>query len=291
MKARSWLFVPADSERKLAKSLSIGADCIIVDLEDAVAADRKPIARAAAAQFLTERDTSHQTDIWVRINPWDSDLAQEDVAAVARYGPAGIVLPKSESVASVAELSNQLDAIEVESGLQEKQIRILAIATETAASLSGLASYSRAPARLWGLTWGAEDLAADLGASRNRDDAGNWRPTFEMARSGCLIAAKAANLEAVDTLHADYSDSAGLERAAVRAKEDGFSGMLAIHPSQVAVINEAFTPSSEEIAHARRLVALFEQSATTGVATLDGKMVDRPHLIQARKILARAGET
>lgn len=291
MRGRSWLFVPADSERKLAKAESIGADCIILDLEDAVALDRKPVARAAAGEFLAGRDASSDTEVWVRINPWDTDLAEDDVAAVAAHGPSGIVLPKSASVASVAELSNQLDGIEVGAGLREQQIRILAIATETAASLGGLGSYARSPARLWGLTWGAEDLAADLGASRNRDDAGNWRFTFELARSSCLVAAKAANLEAVDTLHADYADIAGLARAAVRAKEDGFCGMLAIHPNQVAIINEAFAPSTEEIAHARRVVALFDESASTGVAVLDGKMVDRPHLIQARKILARAGET
>ena len=283
MSARSFLFVPADSERKLAKADSCGADALILDLEDSVAPAARPAARKLAAEYLHGKD-----NVWVRINPWQGDDAKKDIEAVAAAEPAGIVLPKPESVNEVNALSAALSELEAESNLRDGSIRIMALCTEHPRAIFTLGSYAVAHERLHALSWGAEDLSAAVGAATNRDADGNWLPTYELARSLCLLAAAAAEVAAIDTVFTNYKDDDGLKRYAETARRDGFCGMLAIHPGQVALINDAFTPTVEEIEHARKVVALFDENPGAGTLGLDGKMIDRPHLLQARQLLARA---
>ncbi len=280
---RSYLFVPADSERKLAKAGDIGADALILDLEDAVAEDARPAARRLAAEYVKDRD-----DAWVRINPVDSEHALADLAAVMPSAPAGIVLPKPRSPADAVALSERLDEIEQKHGLGPGQTAILALCTERPEALFTLHEYAGATPRLSALSWGAEDLSAALGAAANRDEDGNWLPTYEMARSLCLLAAAAAEVAAIDTVYTDFRDLDGLLRYAQNARRDGFSGMLAIHPAQVDVINAAFVPSRAEIEHAERIVALFDENPGAGTIGMDGRMIDRPHLVQARRLLKLA---
>ncbi len=280
---RSYLFVPADSERKLAKAGDIGADALILDLEDAVAEDARPAARRLAAEYVKDRD-----DAWVRINPMDSEHALADLAAVMPSAPAGIVLPKPRSPVDAVALSERLDEIEQKHGLGPGQTAILALCTERPEALFTLHEYAGATPRLSALSWGAEDLSAALGAAANRDEDGNWLPTYEMARSLCLLAAAAAEVAAIDTVYTDFRDLDGLLRYAQNARRDGFSGMLAIHPAQVDVINAAFVPSRAEIEHAERIVALFDENPGAGTIGMDGRMIDRPHLVQARRLLKLA---
>lgn len=280
---RSYLFVPADSERKLAKAGDIGADALILDLEDAVAEDARPAARRLAAEYVKDRD-----DAWVRINPMDSEHALADLAAVMPSAPAGIVLPKPRSPADAVALSERLDEIERKHGLGSGRTAILALCTERPEALFTLHEYAGATPRLSALSWGAEDLSAALGAAANRDEDGNWLPTYEMARSLCLLAAAAAEVAAIDTVYTDFRDLDGLLRYAQNARRDGFSGMLAIHPAQVDVINAAFVPSRAEIEHAERIVALFDENPGAGTIGMDGRMIDRPHLVQARRLLKLA---
>lgn len=280
---RSYLFVPADSERKLAKAGDIGADALILDLEDAVAEDARPAARRLAAEYIKDRD-----DAWVRINPMDSEHALEDLAAVMPSAPAGIVLPKPRSPADAAALAQRLDELEQEHGIVGGQTAILALCTERPEALFTLHAYAGATPRLGALSWGAEDLSAALGATANRDESGNWLPTYEMARSFCLLAAAVAEVAAIDTVYTDFRDLDGLLGYAQNARRDGFSGMLAIHPAQVDVINAAFVPSRAEIEQAERIVALFDENPGAGTIGMDGRMIDRPHLVQARKLLKLA---
>jgi len=279
---RSYLFVPADSERKLAKASAVGADALILDLEDAVAAEARPVARKLAAEFLQDSD-----NVWVRINPIDSADAPLDLAGVMSAGPAGIILPKSRSVDDVKQLADQLDQLETEHGLEAGQTQIISLCTERPEALFSLHSYASAPERLCGLSWGAEDLGAALGATANRDAAGNWLPTFELARSLCLLAAAAAEVVAIDTVFTDFRDLAGLAKYAANARRDGFGGMLAIHPAQIDVINQAFTPTTQEVERAEKILALFKANPGAGTLGLDGEMIDRPHLIQAQRLLDR----
>lgn len=288
MTARSWLFVPADSERKLAKAESVPADILILDLEDSVMPASKPQARALAAEFLQGRGED-RSRTWVRMNPLGSPDGNADLSAVMKTPPGGIVLPKSGSGEDVESLGYRLGTYEAEHEHQVGSTRILPIATETAAALFQLDSYSSCGPRLAGLTWGAEDLAAAIGASANRGETGDWTAPYQLARSLCLFGAHTANVQAVDTIYADFRDMAGLDKSCAIARRDGFTGKLAIHPAQVETINRAFTPSDGEVAHARRVVALFEANPGAGVLELDGAMVDIPHLAQARKILERAG--
>ena len=281
--SRSYLFVPADSERKLKKAGSAGADSLILDLEDAVLPDRRPEARLRAAEFL-----HGSNDAWVRINPMDTDDSLADLEAVMPAGPAGIVLPKPRSGAELVALSDRLDALEHQHGIEHGTTRIIALCTERAEALFTLYSYKGATPRLHALSWGAEDLGAEIGAIENRDRHGAWTATFEMARAFCLLAAAAAEVAALDTVFTDFRDREGLLRYAGNARRDGFTGMLAIHPSQVEVINSAFLPSEEEIERARRVVALFDEHPTAGALALDGKMIDRPHLVQAQRLLRLA---
>ena len=285
---RSYLFVPADSERKLAKATAAGADALILDLEDAVAPDEKPRARGLATEFL-QNFGSASSEAWVRINPIDTEDAQLDLAAVVAVAPAGVVLPKARSVDDVQQLADLLDKLEVQSGLAAGRIRIIALCTERPDALFNLQSYSQSPPRLRGLSWGAEDLSAALGASETRDEQGNWLPVYELARSLCLLAAAAAGVASIDTVYTDFRDLDGLRRYAANARRDGFTGMLAIHPAQVDVINDAFNPTAAEVERASKIVAAFADNPGAGTLGLNGEMIDRPHLLQAKRLLEVAG--
>jgi citrate lyase subunit beta/citryl-CoA lyase len=278
---RSLLFVPADSEKKLAKGGSSPADALILDLEDSVAAENRPAARALVKAFLKDK---HAQAIWVRINPVGSEDFIRDIEAITPSRPAGFVVPKPEGPQTLHIIDAHLITRETQAGIAHGEIRLLPVATETPVAVLSLQDYRSPPPRLAAMTWGAEDLSAALGAAANRDEHGEFLLTHKIVRSLCLIAAKAADVPAIETLHADFRDAKGLERAARAAQREGFSGMLAIHPDQVPIINAAFTPSPGDVEHAQRVVAAFGSGA--GVASLDGKMLDQPHLKQARNVLA-----
>ena len=283
---RSWLFVPGDSERKLARVLGAGADAVILDLEDAVVAERKLLAREMSAAFLTAHTGTAGPPLWVRVNPLSSGLMHDDLAAVMPATPAGIVLPKPDSIADVRELDRALG--ELESKMPGRAVTpIVVIATETALAVATLSGYVRPPDRLLALTWGAEDFATDLGARVNRESDGEFRFTYQLVRSLCQIAAAASGRPAIETLSLDFRDEAALARRAARAAEDGFSGMLAIHPAQVPIINAAFTPTAEQVEHARRVLAAFAAAPGAGAVQLEGRMLDRPHQVQAQRLLER----
>ncbi|MDH5621598.1 MAG: CoA ester lyase [Gammaproteobacteria bacterium] len=282
---RSFLFVPADSERKLHKAGEAGADALIVDLEDSVAAGARPDARILAREFLAGKENA-----WVRINPVDTDDAVADLEAVMPSAPAGIVLPKPRSAAAAIELDKRIAKLESRHGIEAGRTKILPLCTEHPQALFTLNSYVGSTPRLAGLSWGAEDLGAALGATANRDATGAWLPVYELARSLCLLAAGAAEVAAFDTVFTDFKDSDGLRRYAAAARRDGFSGMLAIHPAQVEIINLAFVPGGEELERAARIVELFESNPGAGTLGLDGKMIDRPHFVQAKRLLDRAAE-
>ncbi len=271
---RSWLFVPADSEKKVARALDSEADAIIFDLEDSVAPARKAAARAILKE-LPARSGGPQW--WVRINPLRTDDHREDLDIIGIADVHGIVLPKTESGADIIELAHRTGTIPIH-----------AIVTETAASLFGLMSYRDPKSTLAAMSWGAEDLSAALGAASKYDEDGELSFTYRLARSLCLAGAAAAGVQPVDGVFADFRDADGLAREAAAARREGFTGKLAIHPDQVAVINAAFTPSADEVAEARDIVAAFEAQPDAGVLSVAGKMVDRPHLVQARRVLERA---
>ena len=283
--SRSFLFVPADSEHKLGKAATSGADALILDLEDSVAAAARPQARALAAEFLSKE---YDAEIWVRINPLDSEDALHDLQAVMPAAPAGIVLPKPRGAGDATQLAKLLDVLEQECELQEGRTGILPVATERPAALFTMDAYATATPRLSGLTWGAEDLSAAVGASASRGADGNWLPPYQLARSLCLFAAAAAGVPAIDTVYTDYKDTAGLAEFAAAARRDGFEGMLAIHPDQVEIVNDAFVPTSEETERAQRIVELFAANPDAGTLGMDGEMIDRPHWLQAKRILKRA---
>src|SRR5437763_1438679 len=271
---RSWLFVPADSERKIAKALDSEADAIIFDLEDSVA----PAQKATAREILKALPKhSNGPQWWVRVNPIGSEFHKDDLTLIGSAYVHGLVLPKAESGADVTELAHRTG-----------NIPIHAIVTETAASLFGLLSYRQPGSPLAAMSWGAEDLSAALGASSKYDSDGELSFTYKLARSLCLAGAVAAGVQPVDGVFADFKDDKGLKREGEAARREGFTGKLAIHPAQVAVINAAFTPSAEDVAHAEQLVAAFEAHPDAGVLSVGGKMVDRPHLVQARRVLERA---
>lgn len=281
--SRSFLFVPGDSQRKLEKAPAAGADALIVDLEDAVAPDAKAVAREMTAEYLKDRD-----DTWVRINPVDTDLWEADIEAVMPARPAGIVLPKPRHARDAVKLSERIDVLENHYAIPHGQTKIIALCTEHPEALLTLHSYVGSVPRLAGLSWGAEDLSVAVGGRANRDADGNWLPQFELARSMCLFAAAAAEVAAIDTVFTDFRNREGLIRYAASARRDGFTGMLAIHPAQIEAINNAFEPTAEEIEHARRIVAAFEENPGAGTIGLDGKMIDRPHLLQAKRVLQQA---
>jgi citrate lyase subunit beta/citryl-CoA lyase len=285
---RSWLFVPGDAPAKIEKAGGVPADALILDLEDSVAPGRKAEARDYVAAAL--RVSPRGTPLWVRINPLDSGLALADLAAVVAAAPDGIVLPKPDSVADVITLSHYLEALEAAAGLPAGGIKILPIATETPPAMFNLGGYGQAGPRLAGLTWGAEDLPAAIGAMASRNPDGTLSDLCRLARSLCLAGAATAHVPAIETVYPDFRDLDGLRAAAAAARRDGFCGMLAIHPAQVAIINEVMTPSDAERAHANRVVALFAADPQAGVIALDGKMLDRPHLILALRIVAQSGQ-
>jgi len=286
---RSFLFIPGDSEKKLAKADGTGADALILDLEDSVAPANKPLARELVPDFLRARPRAQRTSqLWVRINPLDTELALPDLAAIIAAEPDGLMLPKANGPADVVRLSYYLDALEAQAGIAPGAVKILPVATETAVAPFTLGEYAKAGlTRLLGLTWGAEDLAAAIGASTNTDATGAWALTFKIARSLTLLAAHAAGVQAIDTLYVDFKDDAGLRAASRAARAEGFTGRIAIHPAQVAGINESFSPSPEEIEHAERVLAAFAAAPGAGTVGLDGKMLDIPHLKQAQHLLAQ----
>lgn len=287
---RSLLFIPGDSDKKLAKVADCGADAVILDLEDSVAPAQKADARKRVADFLgTAPRGAGAPRYWVRINPLDSGLLLEDLAQIMPAAPDGIMQPKTNGPACVRQVSHYLDAFEAAGGAPDAATAIIAIATETAIAPFHLGEFAGAGlSRLAGLTWGAEDLATAIAASGNRAANGDWMFTFQMARALCLLAAHASGVQAIETLHADFRDEAGLRASCQAARAEGFSGRLAIHPAQVAIINAAFLPSVAEMDHARRIIEAFAATPGAGTIGLDGKMVDIPHLKQAERLLALA---
>jgi citrate lyase subunit beta/citryl-CoA lyase len=283
---RSLLFVPGDSPAKLAGGARHGADALILDLEDSVAPARKVAARELVSDYLRRTDRAPGVRCYVRINAVQSGEAWHDLAAVLPARPDGIVLPKSEP-ALLAETDREIDRLQREAGAGAgpRPLRVIAIATETAAALFGIGHYRGVSARLEALTWGGEDLAAELGAV-NRDEHG-YTDTFRLARSLCVLGASAADVTAIDGACMDYQDLAALERECREGRRAGFTGKLAIHPRQVAVINDAFTPSEAEVGWAKRVVAAFASQPELGVVGIDGKVIDRPHLRLAERMLAR----
>jgi citrate lyase subunit beta / citryl-CoA lyase len=281
---RSLLFVPGDSERKQAKGRESGADALILDLEDSVAASRRPEARTLTRAFLGAKDRSPKQRCYVRINPLATDVALEDLAAVMPGRPDGIMLPKS-TPEGFQRLGHMLGALEAAFGLTIGSTRIIAIATETPAAMFGLDRYAGLSPRLEALTWGAEDLAAVLGATNRRPD-GAYDDVFRLARSLCLLGASSADVIALDTVFTDFRNEEGLKAECVAARRAGFSGKMAIHPAQVPIINDAFSPSAEEIRWAREVVAAFAANPDAGTIGIAGKMIDRPHLALAKRLLA-----
>ena len=282
---RSLLFVPGDSEKKLAKSTSTAADALILDLEDSVAPERTAVARVMVAEFLQAHPNRTQQQLWVRINPLQTPEALADLVAVMPARPDGIMLPKPLNGLHAQQLDHYLSALETREGLALGSTRIIPVATEVPGALFDLQSYAGASPRLQGLTWGAEDLATAVGASSNRDASGEFTFTYKLARSLCLLASAHAQIQAIDTLSVDFKDMQALALDVQQACREGFSGKLAIHPDQVEVINQGFTPSAHDISHAQRIVDAFAQAHGAGAVQLDGKMVDKPHLTQALRLL------
>jgi citrate lyase subunit beta / citryl-CoA lyase len=286
---RSLLFVPGDSERKQAKGLGSGADALILDLEDSVASAQLPAARQRVRELLeTHTDRSRQ-QLWVRVNPLSSGMLLEDLAAVFPGAPDGLVLPKIGSAVELVQVGHYLSALEAQQGRADGSTKLIAIATETPQAVLTLGSYGEvltasARERLAGLTWGAEDLSASLGAQKF-DSHGALTLTFQLARSLCVISAKALGVQGIDSVYVDFRNAEGLKQDIETARRDGFTGKLAIHPDQVGPINEAFIPTAAEVDWAKRVVAAFTASPDAGVIGLDGQMIDKPHLVQARRIL------
>lgn len=282
MRLRSLLFVPGDRPERFEKAAASGADAIILDLEDSVSLANKEQARAAVADYLSGE---RQTFILVRVNPLDSHFTAADVAAIIGARPDAIMLPKADGASSIA----QLDTILRSEGAADASLpAILPIATETPQAIFTLGSYREVKDRLLGLTWGAEDLPAAIGASTSREADGSYTAPYQLARSLTLFAAHGAGTAAIDTVFPAIKDGDGLARYAATARRDGFTGMMAIHPSQVEPINAAFTPNAEELERAHAIVEAFNNNPGAGVLQIDGKMIDAPHLKQARHILSLA---
>jgi citrate lyase subunit beta/citryl-CoA lyase len=279
--SRSLLFVPGDSQRKFEKASGGEADALILDLEDSVAPELKAPSRDVVRNMLL---SGTKKQLWVRINPLDTEWAKGDLEAVVGAKPFGIVLPKSRGGVDVQRLASLLDALEKKFDIPPGQTQILPIATETGEGMFGLGSYKDASPRLWGISWGAEDLAADIGTLNNRVD-GKYTETFRIARAFCLFGAAAAGVRAIDTVCVDLDNDAVIAQESTEARRDGFVGKMAIHPKHVAPIHAAFTPSAAELDFAKRVVAAFEANPNVGTFRLEGKMIDRPHLRAARRML------
>ena len=286
---RSLLFAPADSARKLNKAMSSGADALIIDLEDSIALDSKARARDSAAAFLKDAMANTQRPyLIVRVNGLQTGLTDADLDAITPAKPDAIMLPKAEGGAAIVHAAAKLAVREAQNDLPDSHIKILPIATETAAALFMVGTFAGARARLIGMTWGAEDLSAELGARANRDEQGRFLDPYRLARSLCLAGAAAAAVPAIDTVFVDFRNDAGFRRECEEACRDGFVGKMAIHPAQVPIINEVFTPSADAIAHAQTVVAAFAAAPGAGVVGIGGVMYDRPHLTRAKQLLARA---
>jgi citrate lyase subunit beta/citryl-CoA lyase len=286
---RSFLFIPGDSPKKLDKGMGSGADALLLDLEDSIVPQNKAAARATTLAFLKEAALAKpHPRLYVRINGLSTGLTDDDLDAIVAGRPDGIVLPKAEGGAAVIHCDAKVTAREAIHGLPDGALDIIAIATETAAALFLAGTYAGASKRLKGLTWGAEDLSAELGAEANRDRDGHFLAPYQLARSLCLAGAAAAQVQAIDTVYVDFRNEAGLRRECAEARRDGFTGKMAIHPAQVAAINEVFTPTADAIKRAEAVVAAFAANPGAGTVGIGGVMYDRPHLERARQLLARA---
>jgi citrate lyase subunit beta/citryl-CoA lyase len=281
---RSMLFVPGDRPERFAKAAASGADAVILDLEDAVLPERRAFARIEISRWLVQGE--RRVPVWVRINPVETSDALPDLAAVIEARPDGIVLPKARDGDDVHRVDHWLEALEARFGLAPGHVGLLPLITESAGALLRAASFARLPARVKGLTWGAEDLAADIGALENRGADGEYQFTYALARSFCLLAAAAAGVPAYDTVDVEFRDAAAVERRARASRRQGFVGKLAIHPAQVGPIHAAFSPSADEVARAERVIAAFAAAPGVGAVAFEGGMLDRPHLRQAERILA-----
>ncbi|MGI9247325.1 MAG: HpcH/HpaI aldolase/citrate lyase family protein, partial [Steroidobacteraceae bacterium] len=285
---RSMLFVPGDRPDRFDKAVRSGADAVIFDLEDAVTAAGRPQARRNVAERLLASGT-REIPHWVRINPVATDDALDDLAVVAAARPDGVVLPKARTGADLERLDHWLEALERQHGFMRDAIRVVALVTETAHAVLHAHTFVAPPPRVVGYSWGAEDLAADVGASANRDADGSYEHAFRAARAACLMMAAAAGVAAIDTTDIDFRDPAAIERRARESRRDGFSGKLAIHPAQLTPIHAAFSPSQPEVEWARRVLAALAAAPGQGAVAIDGRMIDRPHVRQAERILAALG--
>jgi citrate lyase subunit beta/citryl-CoA lyase len=288
---RSWLFAPGDSARKMDKADASAADIALFDLEDSVAPENKPAARAMVSEHIAA--SANRARLWVRVNPLTTPDCIADLAAVIRAQPGGVFLPKAEGAADITQLHHYLTALEAAHGIPQGRTRIAALVTETAAAMFKTGDYGGdypGKARLVAMSWGAEDLSSALGARAQRGPDGEYSHTYEMARSLCLIGAVAAGVAPIETVQPEFRDLDALAARALRVRAAGFRGMLAIHPAQVDPINQAFTPSAEELAHARAVVQAFADHPGAGVVALEGAMLDRPHLVLAQRLLAEAGD-
>jgi citrate lyase subunit beta/citryl-CoA lyase len=283
------MFVPGDSEKKLGKAQSLGADALILDLEDAVSEQNKSQARDMVRDYLITHRDATVSELWVRVNPRDTLHLLPDLVAIMAGSPAGIFLPKPDSSDDVKAVDHYLTALEQQNGIEQGSTKIISLA-ESALGALNLPSFVGVSERLRALTWGAEDMAADLGASTNVDDNGNYFLVHQLTRANCLTVSVAGGIQAIDSVFVDYRDEAGLRADCTRARQEGFTGKMAIHPSQVAVINECFSPTEEEIEHARAVIRAFEEAGGAGTVGLNGKMLDKPHLKQAEKVLASVRE-
>ncbi len=281
---RSMLFVPGDRPERFAKAEASGADAVIFDLEDAVAASNRPRARVEISNYLKMSD--RHVPLWVRINPIETPDALPDLAAVAFARPDGIVLPKARNGDDVRRLDHWLEILETAHGFDVGVIQVIPLITESASAVLNVASFAPAPSRVLGMTWGAEDLAADLGSLGNKDAAGEYEPPYVVASTMCLYAAAAAGVWAIETVDTETKDMAAVERRARASRRAGYVAKLAIHPAQVAAIHAAFTPTADEVAWAQRVLEAFRASGGKGAIQLDGKLLDRPHVRQAERILA-----
>jgi citrate lyase subunit beta/citryl-CoA lyase len=286
LKMRSWLFAPGDSERKMAKAVEGGADIVLLDLEDAVATENKPLARQIVHDFL--KDNPQRQRIWVRVNPLDGPYTLTDLAAIMPAHPGGIMLPKVYGRPDVERLDNYLSAFEAAYGIAVGSTPVIVLVTETAEAMFHTGDYKGAP-RVVALTWGAEDLADSIGASNNRNPDGGYGFTYELARSLCLLGAATAGVTAIETIQGDFRDLETLKARAEKVRRDGYRGMLAIHPAQVDVINAAFTPTEEEISEAQAIVDVFAANPGVGAIGYKGGMLDRPYLSRAEHLLRQVG--
>lgn len=288
---KSLLFVPGDSDKKMAKAQSTAASALILDLEDSVSIDRIDVARGMVKEYLLSHPDRPRQQRWVRINPLCGPLSLSDLVAVVPGAPDGILLPKIEAANDIVALDHYLTALESREGVPAGSIRIIPVATETPQAMFALGSYRDVSPRLIGLTWGAEDLSTALGASTNRVDSGEYEFTYQLARSMCLVGASAAGIQAIDTITPDFRDHARLEREVRASRRAGFTGKIAIHPDQVDAINAGYSPDDEELRHAQSVIAAFERAGGAGAVQLDGKMLDKPHLVQALRVITMAQGT